>query len=573
MQFKKPLILFYILLMFQTVQSQNQYKDVDFISPVDFNILLSGSYGELRSTHFHAGIDIKTGGIIGKNIYTVTDGYVSRIKVSANGYGKTLYINHPNGLTTVYAHLHKFNDKIEKIVKDIQYAEREFEINYFPKPDDIVVKKGEVIGLSGNSGSSLGPHLHFEVRETDSQIPLNPLSFRFHIKDNIPPVFYNLIIYPLDNYSFINNSNEKKILKLKKVNGKYQLQDSIKLILSGNFGLGVEIYDYLNNTRNRCGISTLKFFLNDKLIIDERFNYISFLDAAYVKSHMDYEEKIKSKKSIHKLFIEPNNKLNIYKDNINRGIFNINTDSLFKIKIIATDSYNNLSELNLDFVGNKPEILSTIPDTLPEFIMAWNKSNTFIDEEIKIEIPEGALYNSINFEYSKTKTSNGYYSDIHHVQNVFTPIHKRYSLSIKTKNLSDELKEKAFIAYIDEENEINYIGGEMINNYIVSEPNGFGDFVVLVDTVSPEVTIKNNGENIIFNNKISFEIKDELSGIKTYNGFIDNNWALFEYDAKNDLLYYIIDDQKIEKNTEHELELFVVDNNDNVSTYYTNFYW
>lgn len=573
MQFKKPLILFYILLFFLTAHSQNQYEDIDFIPPVGFNILLSGSYGELRSTHFHAGIDIKTGGVIGKKVYSVYDGYVSRIKISANGYGKTLYINHSNGLTTVYAHLNKFNNKIGKIVKEIQYTEREFEINYFPKPNEIKVKKGEIIGLTGNSGSSLGPHLHFEIRETDSQIPLNPLFFNFDIKDNISPVFYSLIIYPLDNYSFINNSNKKTIIPLTKSDDKYQLKDTSKLILSGNFGLGIEIYDYLNGTRNKCGIHNLKFLLNNELIINETINHISFSDAGYVKSHMDYEEKIKSKKSIHKLFIDPNNKLNIYSEVKNRGIFNINEDSIYKVKIIASDSYNNTSELNFTFIGEKPQKLLTISDSLPEYIMTWNKSNTFTDDEIKIVIPEGALYNSLDFEYSKTETTNGYYSNIHHIQNVYTPIHSRYTLSIKTKNLSDELKEKAFVAYIDEENEINSIGGEMINDYIVSEPNGFGDFVVLVDTVSPQIILKDNKEKIVSNNRISFEIIDELSGIKTYNGFIDNNWALFEYDAKNDLLYYILDEQRIEKNTEHELELFVIDNNNNVSTYYTNFYW
>ena len=195
MQYKKLSLLFSLLLLSYLLFGQINYKNIDFLSPVDFPIYLSGNFGEIRSAHFHSGIDIKTQGVSGKKIHAVEDGYISRIKVSVNSYGKTLYINHPNGYTTVYGHLSKFNLKIDKLVKDIQYQNNEYEINYFPKKGELKVNKGDIIAYSGNTGSSEGPHLHLEVRETNNQIPVNPLLFNFDVKDNIPPVFYSLKIF------------------------------------------------------------------------------------------------------------------------------------------------------------------------------------------------------------------------------------------------------------------------------------------------------------------------------------------------------------------------------------------
>ena len=572
MQFKKPLFLFYFLISSYFIQAQINYQDIQFISPVDFPILLSGNYGELRSTHFHAGIDIKTGGVIGKKVYAVEDGYISRIRVSASSYGKTLYINHPNGFTTVYAHLDDFKDEISKHVKDIQYTQREFEINDFPNKEQFIVKKGDVIGFSGNTGSSSGPHIHFEIRKTSNQVPINPLLFQFDIKDHIAPVFYHLAIYPLDKNSFINNKNLKQLYRLIKTKDAYHLADTGKIFLSGNFGFGVEIYDYLDQSRNRCGIYTLDASINNEHLYRHTIDAIPFAEAGYIKSHMDYEEKLKSKLSVQKLFIDPNNDLGIYDSVVNRGIINVNRDTLLHIKIKAKDVYENESLLSFEVHGKESEISIFQLDTLPANLMSWNKSNTYIDDAIKVEIPERALYQSLNFEYSSTP-SELYYSDIHHVHNMYTPLHRKISVSIKTKNLTSDLKSKAFIAQLLEDNKISAIGGEVINGYIVAETNSFGDYAVLVDTIPPSLELINKNIQKRTDGQIQFTIKDELSGIKSFNGFIDNNWALFEYDMKNDLLFYTLDEQKIQKNSEHELELFVIDNNDNVTTFYTNFYW
>jgi hypothetical protein len=286
---------------------------------------------------------------------------------------------------------------------------------------------------------------------------------------------------------------------------------------------------------------------------------------------VDYEEKIKTKKTIQKMFILPNNKLSIYKSDIDKGIFNFKENSAHKLKLIAADVYGNKSELAFNVKGSNQSNETNDSVSNNSILMDWKEENRFEEEEIVVKIPKNALFDTLDFKYSKSDPEFKAYSGLHHVHNIYTPLQKSYSITIETKNLPDELKEKAFIAEISEE-EINSIGGTVLNGHIITESNTFGDFVVLVDTISPTIDPITEFSNLK-KEQLSFKISDELTGIKSFNGYIDNNWALFEYDQKNDLLFYNIDSARIEKGIEHELELFVMDNMDNISTFYTTFYW
>ncbi len=311
MQLKKILLLFYIGFSNLFIYSQLKNDSAIFQSPVDFPIYLAGNFGEIRAEHFHAGIDIKTQGVEGKKIYSIDDGYISRIKITANGYGKTIYIEHPNGYTSVYGHLRDFAPEINKRVKDIQYQNKKFEVDYFPPKDEFQFKKGEIIAYSGNTGQSSGPHLHFEIRDSRNQDPLNPLLFNFPIKDDIAPVFNSLFIYPATKYSLINGLYQPAFYSLIKENESYKINDTINL--SGRFYFGYEINDFLNDSKNRCGIYTLSVLINNQEAYHHKIDRISFSEMGYVRSHIDYSERIRSKKTIQRTYIAPNNKLSIYK--------------------------------------------------------------------------------------------------------------------------------------------------------------------------------------------------------------------------------------------------------------------
>jgi len=265
-----------LLLSTITSVAQQTVPDGYFRSPVDFQILLSGSFAEVRSNHFHSGIDIRTGGQTGKPVYAVADGYVSRIYVSPYGFGKALYINHPSGHTSVYGHLDRFNKTIGAYARKQQYANESFFLDKYVSEGTLVVKKGDIIGYSGNSGSSGGPHLHFEIRDLDTQEPLEPVDFGIRITDNIDPQIRGIKVYPLGPGSMVNNTTEAVAIKASGENGSYRLSSGDTLLVSGNIFFGIEAYDYHNNSSIRCGVKSIELFVDGKQIFGQRIDRFSF---------------------------------------------------------------------------------------------------------------------------------------------------------------------------------------------------------------------------------------------------------------------------------------------------------
>lgn len=244
-----------LLLVLSLSSSAQEYPQGYFRSPLDIPIFLSGNFGEIRSNHFHAGLDMKTESVEGKNIYAVADGYISRIKIGHGGYGKTLYITHPNGYTSVYAHLQSYEGEIGEYVLKAQYKKESYEIELFPGKNALLITKGDVIALSGNSGGSGGPHLHFELRETDTETPVNPLLFGFDIKDDIKPTIKKIGIYPVPGKGSANGSDNPKLIELSGGNGVYKLGT---LKMSGQIAMGLEVLDKLNGSSNRCGVYSIE---------------------------------------------------------------------------------------------------------------------------------------------------------------------------------------------------------------------------------------------------------------------------------------------------------------------------
>ncbi|MGM0497776.1 MAG: M23 family metallopeptidase [Bacteroidota bacterium] len=543
-------------------------------APVNFQMKLAGNFGELRSGHFHAGIDIKTYGMKGKKIHAIADGYISRIKVSEGGYGKALYVHHPKeGITSVFGHLEQFSEEVDEYVLKNQYEKKQYEIQLFPDSNQFPVKKGNVIAFSGNSGRSQGPHIHFEIRNINNQHPLNPLQYNFNIKDNIPPKIFDLAVY---SHSAKQPKQQKDIYEVEAVSGdSYRLLNRDTLYLNGPHSFGIRTFDFLNGAKNWCGIYDLKLLVDSTLIYHHKLDEFAFSETRYINSFIDFEEKIKNDLSIQKTHLQPNNKLDIYNYVKGKGIFSFDDRKTHELQYIVKDAYGNKADLSFFVKNDTSRVQKNTSDSDSvsyKKTMPFNKTNNFSTEYINLQFPANSFYDTLYFNYNKKKTSNQlFFSDIHQIHNKYTPVHKPFSLTIKTKKINNHLTNKAFIAKIEEEGEYEYKGGEYLNGSVITNIREFGEYVVMVDTIAPKIELISSPDNIKNQKSIKLRVTDNLSEIKTYNGYIDGEWVLFEYDPKNDLLIHKFETHQLKSDSEHELELYVGDNKNNISTFYTKF--
>ena len=565
------IIFFTILFLLNNfAESQNKYPQYYFRSPIDFPVKLSGTFGELRTDHFHSGIDIKTNGKQGKFIYAIADGYISRIKISESGFGKAIYITHPNGYVSVYAHLKKYNKKIEKFVRAKQYECELFAIQIFPKKNEFPVTKGEIIALSGNSGGSDGPHLHFEIRETKTEIPINPLLFGIDVKDYVKPKIRTLKVYPFDSNSRIDSSSSPVEYKVVGWGQLYRLENYDTLDVSGKIAFGIQTYDLFNDVKNKNGVYSIELYVDSVLYYSHTSEKFSFNESLYINSLIDYKEFKQNKRRIQKNYIDPNNKLSIYDSIINKGWITF-SDTL----------YHNITYVVKDVKKNTSKLLFTIKSYLCENIdtvihdstyvsgnrFLYDTANSFENKNIKIYFPENSFYDSFNFIYSESESIEEGFSKVYHLHNEFTPVHKRFNLSIKTDSLPEFLWEKAIIVRLNKNDDLRTKGGKWKNGFITAKVREFGRYTVVVDTIAPEIKPLNiHNKKKIYNYKtIKIKIIDDLSGIKFYRGTMNHKWILMEYDAKNDLLTYFIDD-RMKKGKNHFM-LEVKDERGNLSVY------
>lgn len=580
---KKSASFFLLFLIIFTNGLCNDFPRDYFISPVDFALRLSANFGELRTNAFHAGIDIRTGGETGRNIRAAADGFVYRIRVSPVGYGRALYIQHPNGLATVYAHLDKFNDEIEKYVTRAQYEQQEFDVDLRPPGGKLRIRQGDIIGYSGNTGSSSGPHLHFEIREASTQMPVNPLLFDFDIPDNLPPVLYTLAIYPLNHTSFVNGSNEPLFLPLKGGRGRYSLQKNTGIEVYGEIGFGIEITDFLNGSNNRCGAWSVELLLDDQTVYYHELTKFAFGELRYINSHIDYAEKIRNRRNIQRTFLQPNNNMSIYGSHVNRGTGMFFSEGETGVKMIVNDAYINSSELSFSVTTVLPGEGVLPPPPQPDnfaMLMRYDQPNRFTNHDVSLSMPAGALYDDLLFEFTTSPPIDGSLTPVYHIHNDLTPVHRNYDLIISAGDLPEELRDKALIVRLNGHNNNNGNGPEPVDSRwqdgaMHGGTNAFGRFTLMADTIPPTLKPLNitPGRDMSNRSMISFSVKDDLSGIRSYNGFIDNEWVLFEFDPKNDHLFYVFDQERIGRGERRELELIVTDEKENTSVYKTEFYY
>lgn len=533
--------------------------------PMDIPVLLSGNFGELRSNHFHSGIDFKTQGVEGKPIHSVQDGYVSRISVSPWGYGNGLYITHPDGTTTVYGHLQKFSQKITAYLKEKQYEQESFNVNLSLTPDELPVKEGELVALSGNTGSSGGPHLHFEVRDTETEEPMDPIEYyKDLIKDTQAPKIQGIMVYSMPGKGVVNGSRRK--LELKPVtakNGKQTLTGKIEAW--GEIGLAVKGYDYMDNTSNIYGIKDITLTADSQVIFHSNLDRFAFDESRYLNSFTDFEEWKEHRSFYIKSFVDPGNRLRFI-ESLNRGILTIDEPRTYHLTYQLADAFGNTTQLSIRIEGKEqpiPEI-----DTENTELFHWWSDNRFGAKGIRLTIPKGNLYDDLYFRYS-VKEDSAALGATHILHNKPVAFHKSAKLSLRLQ--TDTLDNKQQYGIVRLQNgRRSWTGGVYRNGWVDADIKEMGSYTLGQDLVPPTITPLNPA-TWVSKQAIALRLSDNLSGVQTYRGEIDGQYVLFEMNSKSVITYHF-DKERLARG-KHTLKLVVTDACGNQSTYTYPFTW
>ncbi len=551
------------LIFLQSIHGQRSYPKDSFGTPLEVPIILAGSFGELRSNHFHAGLDIKTEQREGLKVMAIGDGYVSRIKVQHYGYGKALYITHPNGYTSVYAHLQKMAPRIQEFLKEKQYKNQSYEVDLYLKPSELRIEKGELIAFSGNTGSSGGPHLHFEIRDL-AQKPINPLYFGYKVEDSEPPRILDLYAYPKGAQTIVNGANHKVPLQLSRnEDGSFTAE---KIYASGPIGFGVRAYDRQDLAYNKNGAYSVSMEVNGSPWFSYEFETFSFGESRYINTLIDYAHYDQTGQRIQKCFLEPYNKLSIYKANTNNGIIDVAEDKTYKVVLQVADFHGNRSEITIPVEGRQQQLTrkEEVPKT-PYYVIA-SRDNLYQLENASIFFQKETFYHDF---YAKLEAADGVVT----VADPSVAVKSPYTLTMEGTGIPEGQKDQYFIAHMDNRGRVYYENTYRKGNTYSSRTRSLGDFKLVRDSIAPKVRAGNFRKGQMLSNfrYLRLYISDDLSGINTYEARIDGQWVLMEYEYKNGSLTFDFDDLEFE-GSKHDLEVKVTDNVGNSTTFNTSFY-
>ena len=533
-------------------------------NPLDIPIYLSATFGEIRPNHIHAGLDIKTQSVEGKKVYAVADGYISRIGVSPYGYGNVLYITHYDGYTSVYAHLQRFSGQIATYVKQYQYNHKQFASQIYPEKDKFPIKQGDLIGYSGNSGGSGGPHLHFEIRHTESEKPVNPMYFGYQIEDNTRPIIQGVSVYPINEFSTLEGGINPLYFSVTGENGKYTLKDKEFVYANGDIAFGICTYDQVGASTNKNGPYLYELYLNDELAFQVECDSFSYNEPRYVNSLLDYRHYKQKKSSYVRTETDPFNRLHmIEKRNGTIAVTEGDTvDVCFKI----ADYMGNTSTARFKLVGTKPvEVERPVRRRSEYYVSADGSMNSNITiEDFSVSMEKGTLFRD---EWIQTgqRDERGCCSRIYRFGDEELTTFKPFTVRIRPdRKWADHPKK--YIAYIDNSGKVSSLGGKMKDGCMEITTRSMGEFTIKIDSVAPQVTASNfkKGQQMNKLKSLRFKITDDMTGIETYNIYLNDEWVLGQYDAKNNLLYYE-KDSHMKKGT-NQIKVVVTDGVGNKKT-------
>lgn len=568
MKGKKTLMkkTFFVVFLWITlgIFAQAEYPKDAFRSPLDIPLVLAGTFGELRSNHFHSGIDIKTQQREGLPIYAIADGSVTRIKISHWGYGKVLYVAHPNGYTSVYGHLQKFAPEIEAHIKELQYKEKSYEVEVFPDYGAVKVEKGKVIAYGGNTGGSSGPHLHFEIRSSISEKPTNPLLYGFDVRDATNPILNNLYAYPLSQDATINQSQNKVELEFKRQEDGTFLAEKVNV--TGTIGLGFIGYDRLDLAANRNGVYSVQQSVNGKVYTEYDFETFSFGETRYLNTLIDYDHYGRYRQKIQRLFKGAGNRLSIYHTLYNDGKIEVREGLTYNAELLIKDINGNEVKAVIPIEGKKESVKIERENEKTENYVVAKKPNNYELGAAKVYFPANTFYDNFYIDLEK-------YGDTVEIHNNRVAAHRNFTITFDVADYLEKERKQMFIAQLDSRSSPQYVSTYKRGSTFTARTRNLGTYTLAKDTVAPKISPRNFKEKQWLNNYqyLSIRISDDLSGIDTYSATINGEWILMEYEPKTNTLTFNFDDIILDK-TECNLELSVTDNVGNSTTFTSTFF-
>jgi len=492
--------------------------------PLEIPLRYSGTYGELRPNHFHAGVDLKTQGREGFPVYAVEDGFLSRIKVDTGSYGKVIYLDHPElNKTTVYAHLNRFSPKIQSYIKGEQYLHQTYEIQRYLRPTQIPVKKGEIIGYSGNTGNSFGPHLHFEVRDRESEEPVNPLQFGLEATDNDPPTIQGLYLYESEEPHVVTTFENRTMIALKTVKERIHYSATDTISVQGYYSFGIQSFDRLDLSANKNGWYRLELKRNDSLITELTIDRFNFTENPLINRSIDYHFYETSNNRVLLTTKEASNPLGFFKNSPSTELFKAEVGKIDYWKLTLSDYSGNTSSIDWTTKGVEGVKKLTIPF-----------GNSTINQTVNNQLLEAQLIAIENSIYSMEGVDFHLSGDTLSIGPKDVLVRNPLLLQIIPK----EIKQKpnwgsyAFFGQIGKK-ETNFIRKVESDTLSVTLRNT-GDFHFAYDSIAPIVTPRNfsSGQAINGYRYLEIEADDKETGIKSFEGYLDGQWVLFEHEPK-----------------------------------------